>query len=244
MIVNCPSCATRHALPAASFMGQSRSQRGGGGMAITCRNCGHRWTEAETIDIEDIPSRAAPRVIDHEDAPELEARRLGEMARDAGRRFRENQSRSRRSLRNWAAYGVFFLAPIAVAALFPEAIVSAAPVTIRAYERLGFDVNIYGLELRRVERQHAIVNGTRVLSVKGDILNVSGGTRKLPWLRFALEDEGGKELYAWTLDTAARPLRPGELTGFTTRVAAPPEAAHNLKIRFAKFDEIGSNGGS
>ena len=37
---------------------------------------------------------------------------------------------------------------------------------------LGYDINIYGLEVRRVEREHIIVNGPRVLSIKGDILNV------------------------------------------------------------------------
>ena len=122
--------------------------------------------------------------------------------------------------------------------------VAAAPVTIKAYQKLGFDVNIYGLELRRIERQHAIVNGTRVLSIKGDIVNVSDDARKLPWLRFALEDDSGKELYSWTLDTSSRPLRAGESTGFTTRVQAPPETSTHLKIRFAKANEIGSNGGS
>jgi len=128
---------------------------------------------------------------------------------------------------------------VATALLFPEQVVSAAPVTLKAYQRLGYDINVYGLDIRRIERQHAIVNGTRVLSVKGEILNISGDTRKLPWLRFALEDDGGKELYSWTLDTAARPLRPGETTTFTTRVQAPPETSTHLKIRFAKADEIG-----
>jgi len=236
MIVNCPSCSARHTMPEA--------HSGSGSMAITCRNCGQRWTEIETIEIDNTPSRTLPRVIDHDVEPELEARRLGNIAREAERRFRDGQVRKKRTLYNWAAYGVFLVAPFATAALLPEAVVSAAPITIKAYERLGYDINIYGLELRRIERQHAIVNGTRVLSIKGDILNVAGDVKKLPWLRFTLEDDTGKELYAWTLDTAAHPLRPGEMTGFTTRVAAPPEAAHNLKIRFAKSDEIGSNTGS
>jgi predicted Zn finger-like uncharacterized protein len=231
MIVHCPSCATRHAMPEARFAS--------GGMTITCRTCGHRWSEPETIDINPEPSRHVPQVIDHDGAPEIEARRLAEIARESERRFREGQLQSKRSLRNWAAYGVFFVTPFALAALFPEAVVSAAPIAIKAYERLGYDINIYGLQLRRVERQHAIINGARVLSIKGDILNVSDSPRKLPWLRFALEDPAGKELYTWTLDTAARPLRAGEITGFTTRVAAPPEGATQLKIRFAKADEIG-----
>lgn len=236
MIVHCPSCSTRHAMP--------DDHLSGGSVTIACRTCGHRWTEIETIDIVDVPSRALPRVIEHEDQPELEARRLAQIARDAERRFHESKSQRQRSLRNWAAYSVFFFAPIVAAALFPEQVVQAAPIAIKAYEKLGYDINIYGLELRRVERQHAIVNGTRVLSIKGDILNITDDQRKLPWLRFALENEAGKELYTWTLDTAARPLRPGEVTSFTTRVAAPPEGAAKLKIRFAKADEIGSNGGS
>lgn len=236
MIVHCPSCSTRHTL--------SSGHAGTGPLSITCRACGHRWREAETIDIEDIPSRAVPRVINNDESPELESRRLTEIAREAERRYHDSQARKKRSLRNWAAYAVFFLSPLALAALFPEAVVSAAPITFKAYQKLGYDINIYGLELRRVERQHAIVNGTRVLSVRGDIINVSGDVKKLPWLRFALEDANGKELYTWTLDTAARPLRPGENTAFTTRVAAPPEAAQNLKIRFAKASEIGSNTGS
>lgn len=236
MIVHCPSCSTRHVMPDARLSP--------GSLSITCKNCGHRWTEVETIDIVEVPQRNLPRVIDHEDQPEFEARRLAEIAREAERRFRENKTRRQRSLRNWAAYAVFASAPFLALAFFPEQVVSAAPITIKAYEKLGYGVNIYGLELRRVERQHAIVNGTRVLSVKGDILNVSDDLRKLPWLRFALEDDSGKELYSWTLDTAARPLRPGEATGFTTRVQAPPEASTHLKIRFAKADEIGSNGGS
>jgi predicted Zn finger-like uncharacterized protein len=236
MMVHCPNCATRHVMPEARLAS--------GSLAISCKACGHRWTEVETIDVIEVPQRNLPRVIDHDDAPELEARRLAQIAREAERRYRETRARRQRSLRNWAAFGVFLLAPVVALALFPERVVSAAPVTFKAYEKLGYDINIYGLDVRRVERQHAVINGTRVLSVKGDIVNISDDQRKLPWLRFALEDDSGKELYSWTLDTAARPLRPGESTAFTTRVQAPPETSTHLKIRFAKADEIGSNGGS
>jgi predicted Zn finger-like uncharacterized protein len=236
MLVHCPSCSARHRLP--------DSHSAAGTLTITCQSCGHRWTEIEMIEIEDKPARSLPRVIDNGPSPEDEARRLAAMARESEHRFRAQENHRRRALRNWLAYAAFFFAPIGVAGLFPETVVAAAPITAIAYEKLGFDVNIYGLELRRIERQHAIVNGTRVLSIKGSVLNVSDSERKMPWLRFALTDAAGKELYTWTLDTGARPLRAGEMTGFTTRVAAPPEAAQNIKIRFAKSDEIGLNPGS
>ena len=127
-----------------------------------------------------------------------------------------------------------------IAAMVPEAVVAAAPATIRVYDRLGYSINIYGLEIRHIEQQHSVVDGERVLMIKGEISNPTNEIRKIPWLRFGLNDDGSKELYTWTLDTASRPLRPGETTSFVTRVAAPPELSKNLQIRFAHPDEISS----
>jgi Zn ribbon nucleic-acid-binding protein len=251
MIVSCPTCSSRNHL----------SPREANGLAeVMCRACGHRWTEVEiveTIDVIEKPSRNLPRtidrqighridraierVIDHDDAPEFEAKRLAELAREAQAQFAVERAAARRRWQSWAIFTTFFFSPIAAAALLPETIVAAAPISYKAYEALGLDVNVYGLEIRRIESQHALIEGARILTVKGEISNVDGDIRKIPWLRFALLDQSGKELYTWNLDTGARPLRAGETTGFVTRVQAPPELAHNLKIRFAKADELGSD---
>jgi predicted Zn finger-like uncharacterized protein len=235
MIVTCPSCETSYRLSAGSAAGA---------IAMTCRGCGHRWKEMdliETIEIVDTKSRNLPAVIEHEEAPELEARRLVNLAREAEERFAAIKATKQRRTRNWLFFGVFAVAPFAAAALLPETVVGAVPISFKAYQAIGYDVNIYGLDIRRVERQHAIVDGKRILTLKGDISNISTDTRRIPWLRFALVDATGKEIYNWTLDTGARPLRSGETTGFVTRVQAPPEAAQNVKIRFAKASEIGSD---
>lgn len=244
MIVSCPTCSSRNHL----------SPREAKGLAdVMCRACGHRWTEVEAIAVlevidrpphhlpRNLPRLTDPRVIDHDDAPELEARRLADLAREAKAQFAAERAVARRRWQSWAVFAAIFLSPLVAAALLPETIVAAAPIAYRAYEALGLDVNVYGLEIRRVESQHAIVGGARILTVKGEISNVDNDVRKIPWLRFALLDSGGKELYAWNLDTGARPLRAGETTGFVTRVQAPPELAQNLKIRFAKADELGSD---
>jgi hypothetical protein len=235
MIVTCPSCETSYRLPGGSAAGA---------IAMTCRGCGHRWKEMdliETIEIVDTKSRNLPSVIEHEEAPELEARRLANLAREAEERFAAGRAAKQRRSRNWLFFGAFAVAPFAAAALLPETVVGAVPISFKAYQAIGYDVNIYGLDIRRVERQHAIVDGKRILTLKGDISNISTDTKRIPWLRFALVDATGKELYSWTLDTGARPLRSGETTGFVTRVQAPPEAAQNIKIRFAKVSEIGSD---
>jgi hypothetical protein len=247
MIVSCPACTSRNHL----------SPREANGLAeAMCRACGHRWTEVEiveTIDVTDRPllaqrrnlprpiERNVARVIDHDDVPELEAKRLAELAREAQAHFAAERAATRRRWQSWAIFTAFFFSPIAAAALIPETIVAAAPISYKAYEALGLDVNVYGLEIRRIESQHALIDGARILTVKGEISNVDSGMRKIPWLRFALLDSDGKELYTWNLDTGARPLRAGETTGFVTRVQAPPELAHNLKIRFAKADELESD---
>jgi Zn ribbon nucleic-acid-binding protein len=235
LLVNCPACASRNHLSARQARGLDD---------VMCRVCGHRWTEVETIEAVDVtnrPPRRLPQVIEHDEAPELEARRLADLAREAKEQFAAERANIRRSWRNWAVFTAFLMSPLAAAALLPEAVVSAAPISYKAYRALGLDVNVYGLEIRRIESQHAIVDGERILTVKGEISNVDNDIRKIPWLRFALLDPAGKELYAWNLDTGARPLRAGETTGFTTRVQAPPELAQNLKIRFAKAAELVSD---
>ena len=236
MIVCCPSCSARHNLPSLAS----------GSVVLGCRSCGHRWREAETIDAIDIseaPQRRLPAVIDHDDAPDVEASRLRQLARNAQEEHQIRLAKRRRSYQQWAVFGSFVLAPFVAAAAMPETMVNAAPISIRAYQALGYDINLYGLEVRGIEREHIIMDGQRILSVKGVITNVDADARKIPWLRFALTGPSGEELYSWTLDTGSKPLlRPGESTGFVTRISAPPEASQNLQIRFARSDEIGLKG--
>jgi hypothetical protein len=213
----------------------------------SCRSCGHRWREIEAIeaiDVTEVSSARVPAVITHEEAPDRESRRLVELAREAQELYAASRKARAKTLRNWGIFAAFLVAPIVPAIAMPELVVRAAPITQKYYEALGFDINLYGLEIRKVERQHAIVDGKRILSIKGEVSNIDEDTRKIPHLRFALVGPSGEELYTWTLDTASRPLRAGETTAFITRVAAPPEASQNLKIRFARANEIGVDAGA
>jgi predicted Zn finger-like uncharacterized protein len=233
MIISCPSCATKYNLPQQQVLRD--------GMAISCASCGHSWIESRAIEIVDISPRNLPSVIEHGFEPEHEVKRLVAASRQAREEFEIKKRQRLLRLRGWAMLGAFLVAPVAAAAAFPEHVVALAPVTVRAYDAAGYSVNIYGLEVRRIEQQHAVVNGTRILTIKGEITNISNNSQKLPWLRFGLKDGTHAEVYSWTLDTGARPLRAGETTNFVTRVASPPETAKNVQIRFAHADEIGSN---
>ena len=233
MIVSCPSCATRYEI--------GEHAHGHQAFSVSCRSCGHRWKELPVIDVVDVPSRSVARVVDHRDEPEFDVQRLVEAAKSAQEGFSLQRRQKWKRVSGWASLGLFALAPFISAALLPETFVMAAPATIRVYEKLGYNVNIYGLDIRHVEQQNTVVDGAHVLMIKGEISNSTDSVRKIPSLRFALHAGDNNEIYTWTLDTASRPLRPGETTSFTTRVASPPELAKNLKIRFAHLDEIGSN---
>ena len=206
---------------------------------IKCAACGQSWLEGHAIEVTGGSQGQTPAVTDRFE-PDAEIRRLVEASREARDNFAVKRRQRQRRMAKWGAFAAAMTAPLILAAIFPEAVVRLAPATVSAYEALGQDINIYGIGLRRVEMQHMIVDGARVLAVKGEIVNISGGDRKIPSLRFGLSDEANTEVYNWTLDSGARPLRPGEVTSFVTRVASPPETARNLQIRFAHADEIGS----
>ncbi len=233
MIITCPSCSTRYNFP--------ERRLNGDGLAINCASCGHGWIEGRAIEIVDISPRNLPAVVDHSFEPDHEVKRLVEASRLAKAEFEAKRRMRLSRLRGWAILAACVAMPVAAAAAFPRTVVSVAPIAVRAYDVLGYDVNIYGLEVRRVEQQHAIIDGARVLTIKGEIVNISGSSQKIPWLRFGLRDEKSGEVYSWTLDTGIRPLKAGETTNFMTRVASPPESAKNVEIRFAHAHEIGSN---
>lgn len=233
MIVTCPSCATRYDLPASRFAAD--------GTMIKCASCGHSWLEARATETPSYALRQVPAVIDNEPAPDDEIHRLVEASREAQDMFLQAKRQRRKRLAAWGVFAAVAASPLLMAMTFPDQVVRYAPSTIVAYQAMGRDVNIYGLEIRHVDMQHIIQDGTRVLTIKGEIANTAGGERKIPSIRFGLSDEANAEVYHWTLDSGARPLKPGESTNFVTRVQAPPETARSIQIRFAHGDEISSN---
>lgn len=226
-MIRCPSCSTQlepHAI-----------DREDG--AAHCSACGHGWLEAKAIE----PQRPAPLSIDRLDPPEGEIQQLVSASRLAQEAFQSRRRRRRAAGAAWLGLALVAASPAAIAVSMPEKVVAAAPATIGLYDWMGKDVNVYGLEIRKVELQHLIVGDQKVIAIKGELQNISDSERKIPWLRFGLNSGAKSELYQWTLDTGQRPLRPGEAKSFVTRVASPPEAADTAEIRFARPDEIGSN---
>jgi predicted Zn finger-like uncharacterized protein len=232
MIVACPSCATRYDLPPGSGAED--------GAVIRCTTCDHSWIEASAIEITDLVPHSGALIECHPDVDD-EVRRIGEEARQARLRFQEKKRNRQRRLAGWTGLMAACALPLALAVAVPDRVVAMAPATMRFYAAAGVAVNVRGFDIRNVENQFFDQDGTRVLAIKGDIVNIAGSARKVPSMRFVLRAADGSELYAWTLaSVGSRLLGENAATNFVTRITAPPEGAENIEIRFARSDELGT----
>ena len=162
-------------------------------------------------------------------------------ARQAREAFMAQRQKRRNASTAWGALLILAISPLIVIPAFPDRVVAAAPASIAWYESLGWEVNIYGLIISKPKIEQRFVDGRPEIIITGDVTNVSETARKLPRLRFGIRDITDTELHAWQLNNGDQPLRPGETRHFVSRLAAPPETARKVEIRFARTAEISSN---
>lgn len=118
--------------------------------------------------------------------------------------------------------------------VFRQAIVATAPDLAGLYSALGAPVNLRGLVFGRIETLREIDNGQPVLVVEGSIANATKQMREVPSLRFALRGADTQELYAWSIDPKSTTIESGDTIRFRTRLAAPPDQATEVQVRFVE----------
>ena len=131
-----------------------------------------------------------------------------------------------------AAAAVVALSLIIGPVLFREPLVRSVPDLASLYSTIGLDVNLRGLTFEDINTFREIEDGSEVLVVEGLLRNVDKKTRVVPAVRLALRDEDATELYAWAVEPRTLNLEPGESTRFRARLAAPPQGASDVVLRF------------
>jgi hypothetical protein len=233
MIVTCPSCATRNELPMHAHR-----------QLLRCRACGHAWLETGPLEVTDIVDGMNLSIEALLDDPAIEddALAIARAAREAAERHAAARRRRRAELRGWSILALVIAIPIALLMLFPDKLAPLLPGAARLYLAVGLDANIAKFTIRNVEQSHELADGTRVLALRGEVVNIARSDHRVPALLFRLKDGEGREVYAWTLKgVATRALKPGEATGFTTRLASPPLDAREIEISFARTAEFALN---
>jgi len=245
MIITCPKCATRYETPSEAFLPHGRK--------VKCSSCSHAWQQAPEIGddvvvvdrdgkIDDIDSAfdrddpalpgrpAAIRSI------EAEAHRLAAASRNAAKRFAVRRAERRHNARGWALLAAAIVVFVFGAYWARVDVVRALPAAAPLYARIGLSVNVRGLEFHDVSFRRDFDNGVPILSISGDVVNVSSQPLRIPRVRFGLMDDVRNEVYRWQMAVSRDPLDPGASIRFSTRLAAPPHNARAIQVRFARDD--------
>ena len=137
----------------------------------------------------------------------------------------------------WVVLVLFVAGTIYSVVQYRREIASFWPSTAKLYEAAGAPINLVGFELAKVTYERQDENGLPVLAIKGEVMNVSGETKRVPRIRVGLRDENQQELYHWTFALAENELKPAAKAEFTTRLSSPPAGARDLEVRFVEPSE-------
>lgn len=182
------------------------------------------------------PDAAAPSIVPAADpaADRLQIEAPKSLERAAARSVKRPKARLRLTLSRHglpAAICVLFLVLAGLVA-GRQQVVRFLPQTASLYARIGMPVNLRGLAFENIKTARGMQDGVPMLVVEGDIVGTSGRHAEVPRLRFAVVDNAGKEIYAWTARPTRTLLPPGETLPFRSRLASPPADASGIAVRF------------
>jgi predicted Zn finger-like uncharacterized protein len=132
----------------------------------------------------------------------------------------------------WGLLALLLGGLLALVILAPKAVVSALPGAARLYAMVRMPVSARGLDIQDVHYAWNDAGGNPVLTVVGNVVNLTAGDIAVPPVEIALQDEAGRELTVVTAGVA--PLAAGARAPFAAQIPSPPDSLRRIKVRFAK----------
>jgi predicted Zn finger-like uncharacterized protein len=199
------------------------------------------WPQSSETGESPLHMDDAPPVVPEDDAAASESAALSkaeidyqEIRRRKAARIKAQKERGL-GIKSW--HVAVALASILIGLfVMRESVVKFWPQTASLYGRLGFHINVRGLDFAGLKTSYETQEGTRVLIVEGDIRNISRNARPVANLNFALRNAAGVDVYNWGGVPDRNVLKPGEVTQFRSRVAAPPHEGRDVRVTFAPND--------
>lgn len=145
---------------------------------------------------------------------------------------RANRRGILRRLANAPVLIVASLAALIALISWRDKVVRHVPQTASLFAAVGLPVNLRGLTFENVTSSTEISDGLPVLVVEGTIVNVTRKPLDVPRLRFALRNNAGHEVYAWTAQPPKPMVGSGNGLVFRTRLASPPPDGRDVIVRF------------
>lgn len=228
MILSCPSCNTRYNLDAAALRG---------GLTVRCVKCGNSWHQDPPDDmpiVVEVEVEDEPEVPEEEESAPEPAQSEKVDVPPVVRRRPALEPETKSLPVAWIVLAATVVALLSIAIGFRDGIASAWPPAARLYEAMWLPVEpqSYGLELRDLASSQTFDGDVPMLSITGQVTNVSAEARMVPRVRVGLTNEAGREIYHWTFIVPDRELQAGQSTRFSTTLASPPESAKHLAVTF------------
>jgi hypothetical protein len=185
-----------------------------------------REEEEETTPEEPVASHAP----EHADEPEERPARVAASAPASA-------ARHAAAIAGWTVLVLLILVIGWSAVHYRRDVATYWPQSASLYAALGLEVNVRGIAFDDVTYHRGLEDGSPVLTVTGQLVNISSRELPVPQIRIALTDKDKHELFAWTYVPNILTLKPGQVVPFRTRLASPPDGARHLELRFVKAGE-------
>ncbi len=188
-------------------------------------------TETETEETIETPDRDAG--ADEIAAATVDIEKLASRERARSRISGAALALQVSKIQKFAAIAAAILLVVSGLVMFQDPMVRLAPGMARLYALVGIEVNLRGLEFRDIAYARAYEDGLTVLTVRGEIVNITDAPVELPMIRFSLRNGHEQEIYHWSGSAGRDLLLPSGAVPFETRLASPP-AAQEILVRFAR----------
>lgn len=214
MILTCSACDTQFRIDPAILGLQGRK--------VKCTRCQKVWHQEPEI-LDAPPIREISR-----DSDDLPMRTFSRPPR--------KKAVNKGLVIGWSVVAVLLIAFLTGSVVMRQAIVDAWLPAGRFYQAVGLYVKLrpFGLELRNVGSSQDYNGDVPVLTVHGEVVNITDEIKKVPRVRVGLVNEAGREIYNWTFLIPDAELAPHATTSFQTDLTSPPQAARRLAVTFVE----------
>jgi hypothetical protein len=144
-----------------------------------------------------------------------------------------NNAPRRRGLIGWAAL-VLVIAGIAGGVFYQrEKIVGIWPEAVLIFGQIGLgeETNVVNFDLRNVKQSTSTVNDQTVVTLSGEIFNLSDQPQDVPRVIADIMDKNRDVIRTWIVMPRSSHLLPGEKTEFDDDYIDPPKEAVQISVR-------------